>query len=44
VFADTLQIWDLGGLRAFRAVADALARPPAAFSPAGDKPPPYGSL
>ena len=26
VFADTLQIWELGGLPAFRAVADTLAR------------------
>ena len=31
VFADTLQIWELGGLRAFRVVADALARSPLAF-------------
>ena len=31
VFADTLQIWELGGLRAFRAVADALARSPLKF-------------
>ena len=31
VFADTLQIWELGGLRAFRAVADGLARSPLKF-------------
>ncbi len=31
VFADTLQIWELGGLRAFRTVADALARSPLKF-------------
>lgn len=31
VFADTLQLWELGGLRAFRAVADALARSPVKF-------------
>ena len=31
VFADTLQIWELGGLRAFRVVADALARSPLKF-------------
>ena len=31
VFADTLQFWELGGLRAFRAVADALARSPLKF-------------
>src|SRR5438552_16665326 len=31
VFADTLQLWELGGLRAFRAVADALARSPLKF-------------
>lgn len=31
VFADTLQIWELGGLRAFRRVADALARSPLKF-------------
>jgi len=31
VFADTLQIWELGGLRAFRIVADALARSPLKF-------------
>jgi adenine deaminase len=31
VFADTLQIWELGGLRAFRVVADALARAPLKF-------------
>jgi adenine deaminase len=31
VFADTLQIWELGGLRAFRAVADTLARSPLKF-------------
>jgi adenine deaminase len=31
VFADSLQIWELGGLRAFRAVADALARSPLKF-------------
>jgi adenine deaminase len=30
-FADTLQIWELGGLRAFRLVADALARSPLKF-------------
>ena len=28
---DTLQFWELGGLRAFRAVADALARSPVKF-------------
>lgn len=31
VFADTLQIWELGGLGAFRAVADAMARSPLKF-------------
>jgi adenine deaminase len=31
VFADTLQIWELGGLRAFRVVADAMARSPLKF-------------
>lgn len=31
VFADTLQIWELGGLRGFRTVADALARSPLKF-------------
>jgi len=31
VFADTLQIWELGGLGAFRAVAGALARSPLRF-------------
>src|SRR5262245_60281555 len=31
VVADTLQIWELGGLAAFRAVADALARSPLKF-------------
>src|SRR5262245_10550959 len=31
VFADTLQIWELGGLRAFRVLADALARAPLTF-------------
>ena len=31
VFADTLQIWELGGLRGFRALADALARSPLKF-------------
>ena len=31
VFADTLQIWELGGLKAFRVVADALARSPLKF-------------
>ena len=31
VFADTLQFWELGGLRAFRSVADALARSPLKF-------------
>src|SRR2546426_787775 len=31
VFADTLQIWELGGLRAFRAVADTLGRSPLKF-------------
>ena len=31
VFADTLQLWELGGLRAFRTVADALARSPLKF-------------
>jgi adenine deaminase len=31
VFADTLQIWELGGLRAFRAVAGGLARSPLKF-------------
>jgi adenine deaminase len=31
VFADTLQIWELGGLRAFRTVADALVRSPLKF-------------
>ncbi len=31
VFADTLQIWALGGLKAFRVVADALARSPLKF-------------
>jgi adenine deaminase len=31
VFADTLQIWELGGLRAFLAVADGLARSPLKF-------------
>jgi adenine deaminase len=31
VFADTLQFWELGGLRAFVTVADALARSPLKF-------------
>jgi adenine deaminase len=31
VFADTLQIWELGGLRGFQVVADALARSPLKF-------------
>jgi len=31
VFADTLPFWELGGLRAFRAVADTLARSPLKF-------------
>src|SRR5947207_6267228 len=31
VFADTLQLWELGGLAAFRVVADALARSPLKF-------------
>jgi adenine deaminase len=31
LFADTLQFWELGGLRAFIAVADALARSPVKF-------------
>jgi adenine deaminase len=31
VFADTLQFWELGGLAAFRAVADALAPSPLKF-------------
>ena len=31
VFADTLQFWELGGLAAFRAVADGLARSPLKF-------------
>src|SRR4029453_8695493 len=31
VFADTLQFWELGGLRAFRTIADALATPPLKF-------------
>jgi adenine deaminase len=31
VFADTLQFWELGGLRAFRVVADALTRLPLRF-------------
>jgi adenine deaminase len=31
VFADTLQFWELGGRRAFTAVADALARSPLKF-------------
>ena len=31
MFADTLQIWELGGLKAFRVVADALARSPLKF-------------
>jgi adenine deaminase len=31
VFADTLQFWELGGLRAFQTVADALARSPLKF-------------
>jgi adenine deaminase len=31
VLADTLQFWELGGLRAFRTVADALARSPLKF-------------
>jgi adenine deaminase len=31
LFADTLQFWELGGVRAFRAVADALARSPVKF-------------
>jgi adenine deaminase len=31
VFADTLQFWELGGLRAFRTVADALAASPLKF-------------
>jgi len=31
LFADTLQFWELGGLRAFRAVADALAGAPLKF-------------
>jgi len=31
VFADTLQLWELGGLAGFRAAADALARSPLKF-------------
>src|SRR5437867_1575673 len=31
VFADTLQFWELGGLRAFRVAADALTRSPLRF-------------
>jgi adenine deaminase len=31
VFGDTLQFWELGGFRAFRVVADALARSPLKF-------------
>jgi adenine deaminase len=31
LFADTLQFWELGGLRAFTAMADALARSPLKF-------------
>lgn len=31
VFADTLQLWELGGLRAFRAVADGLRHSPLKF-------------
>ena len=31
LFADTLQVWELGGLRAFRALADALATSPVKF-------------
>jgi adenine deaminase len=31
VFADTLQFWELGGVRGFRTVADALARSPLKF-------------
>src|SRR5207249_632758 len=31
LFADTLQFWELGGVRAFTAVADALARSPVKF-------------
>lgn len=31
LFADTLQLWELGGLRAFTGVADALARSPVKF-------------
>src|SRR5262245_29214216 len=31
VFTDTLQIWELGGLRGFRAVANGLRRSPLAF-------------
>src|SRR5262249_61078093 len=31
LFADTLQFWELGGVRAFTAVADALARSPGKF-------------
>src|SRR5262249_37414480 len=31
VFADTLQFWELGGLRAFRTVADTLATAPLKF-------------
>ena len=31
LFADTLQFWELGGVRAFRTVADALARSPVKF-------------
>ncbi|MGH7331254.1 MAG: amidohydrolase family protein, partial [Candidatus Rokuibacteriota bacterium] len=31
LFADTLQVWELGGLRAFRAVAATLARSPLKF-------------
>lgn len=31
LFADTLQFWELGGLRAFREAADALARSPLRF-------------
>ena len=31
VFADTLQFWELGGLRAYQAVADGLARSPLKF-------------
>jgi adenine deaminase len=31
LFADTLQFWELGGVRAFRTVADALAKSPVKF-------------